>query len=426
MLCAGPGKDMTVTLTKGQLAAVVAGNALEFYDFLVFSFFAVQLSHVFFPAGDATASLLSTLAIFGAGFLTRPVGGIVIGRLGDRLGRKPTMLFTFGLMGVCIAGLALTPSYASIGMAAPALALLFRLGQGFALGGEIGPTTAFLLEAAPPERRGFYVSLQNATQYGAVLCVGIVGLLLTRLLSPENFGAYGWRIAMLLGASVVPFAWMMRRRLPETLREHAAVPAPPLRVYLLGLLLIAAMSISTYCMNYLATYAIRTLGLPPQAAFVATAVGGGCGMIGALCGGILSDRFGRKAVMMSGSLVLLVLTIPCFMAMLAWRTMPVLVANTAVLAFFIGFFPPAAIASITEGFPAARRAGSLGMVYALGVAIFGGSAQYVVTWLMRATGSDMAPAWYTTLAIALGIAGILMVRETAPRRLRAMGLPPQE
>jgi MFS family permease len=414
MVRAGPGKNMTITLTKGQLAAVVAGNALEFYDFLVFSFFAVQLSHVFFPAGDPTASLLSTLAIFGAGFLTRPVGGIVIGRLGDRLGRKPTMLFTFGLMGVCIAGLALTPSYASIGMAAPALALLFRLGQGFALGGEIGPTTSYLLEAAPLERRGLYVSLQNATQYGAVLCVGIVGLLLTHLLSPENFGTYGWRIAMLLGASVVPFAWIMRRRLPETLREQAQVSAPPLKVYLLGLMLIAAMSISTYCMNYLATYATRTLGLPPQAAFIATAIGGGSGMIGALCGGAMSDRLGRKPVMMIGSLAMLVLTIPSFMLMLAWPTVPVLAANTAVLAFFIGFFPPAAIASITEGFPAARRAGSLGLVYALGVAVFGGSAQYVITWMMRATGSSMAPAWYTSVAIIVGIVGILMVRETAP------------
>lgn len=426
MLRAGMGIRMTAKLSKGQLAAVVAGNALEFYDFLVFSFFAVQLSKVFFPAGDPTASLLSTLAIFGAGFLTRPVGGIVIGRLADRLGRKPTMLFTFGLMGVCIGGLALTPSYASIGMAAPALALLFRLGQGFALGGEIGPTTSYLLEAAPPERRGFYVSLQNATQYFAVLCVGIVGMILTQLLSPENFGTYGWRIAMLLGASVVPFALVMRRRLPETLREHAAVPTPPLRVYLLGLVLIAAMSISTYCMNYIATYATRTLGLPPEAAFIATATGGGCGMIGALCGGALSDRFGRKAVMMSGSLALLLLTMPCFMAMLAWRTVPVLVASTAVLAFFIGFFPPAAVASVTEGFPAARRAGSLGLVYALGVAIFGGSAQYVVTWLMKVTGSDMAPAWYTSAAIAVGIVGIVLVRETAPRRLRALGLPSQE
>ena len=426
MLRAGMGIRMTAKLSKGQLAAVVAGNALEFYDFLVFSFFAVQLSKVFFPAGDPTASLLSTLAIFGAGFLTRPVGGIVIGRLADRLGRKPTMLFTFGLMGVCIGGLALTPSYASIGMAAPALALLFRLGQGFALGGEIGPTTSYLLEAAPPERRGFYVSLQNATQYFAVLCVGIVGMILTQFLSPENFGTYGWRIAMLLGASVVPFALVMRRRLPETLREHAAVPTPPLRVYLLGLVLIAAMSISTYCMNYIATYATRTLGLPPEAALIATATGGGCGMIGALCGGALSDRFGRKAVMMSGSLALLLLTMPCFMAMLAWRTVPVLVASTAVLAFFIGFFPPAAVASVTEGFPAARRAGSLGLVYALGVAIFGGSAQYVVTWLMKVTGSDMAPAWYTSAAIAVGIVGIVLVRETAPRRLRALGLPSQE
>jgi MFS family permease len=160
---------MTVKLSKGQLSAVVAGNALEFYDFLVFSFFAIQIGQVFFPGGSPTASLLKTLAVFGAGFLTRPLGGVVIGPLSDRIGRKPTMLFTFALMGLSVAGLALTPSYAAIGLAAPVLVLVFRLTQGFALGGEVGPTTAFLLEAAPKDRRGLYVSLQHAPQYFSVV-----------------------------------------------------------------------------------------------------------------------------------------------------------------------------------------------------------------------------------------------------------------
>ena len=212
---------MTTRLSKGQLAAVVAGNALEFYDFLVFSFFAIQIGQAFFPGGSETASLLKTLAVFGAGFLTRPLGGLVIAPLSDRIGRRPAMLFTFALMGLSIAGLALTPSYASIGVAAPALALTFRLAQGFALGGEVGPTTAFLLEAAPRQRRGFYVSLQNATQYFSVLCVGLIGTALTSVMAPADFGAWGWRVAMLLGAAMVPFAWMLRRRLPETLESNA-------------------------------------------------------------------------------------------------------------------------------------------------------------------------------------------------------------
>src|SRR5580698_1211365 len=160
-------------LSLPQLGAVVAGNALEFYDFLTFSFFAVQIGAVFFPSRDATGSLLLTLATFGVGFLTRPLGGALIGPLGDRIGRKPAMLFSFGLMGCCIAGLALTPSYASIGIAAPILVVFFRLLQGFALGGEVGPATAFLLEAAPIDRRGFYTSFQNATQGLSILVSGI-------------------------------------------------------------------------------------------------------------------------------------------------------------------------------------------------------------------------------------------------------------
>ncbi|HKU65481.1 MAG TPA: MFS transporter, partial [Rhizomicrobium sp.] len=157
------------TLSGKQIAAVAAGNALEFYDFLIFGFFAVQIGAVFFPVKDATNSLLLTLATFGVGFLTRPLGGALIGPLGDRIGRKPAMLLSFGLMGVSVVGLALTPSYASIGVAAPLLLVLFRLLQGFALGGEVGPSTAFLMEAAPAHKRGFYVSLQFATQQGATL-----------------------------------------------------------------------------------------------------------------------------------------------------------------------------------------------------------------------------------------------------------------
>src|SRR3954463_7189890 len=172
-------------LSRPQLAAVVAGNALEFYDFLIFGFFAVQIGATFFPSKDATGSLLLTLATFGVGFLTRPLGGAVIGPLGDRIRRQPAMLLSFGLMGISMAGLALTPSYASIGVAAPVLVVGFRLLQGFALGGEVGPSTAFLLEAAPVEKRGLYVSFQLATQQMAIQVSGLVGSALSSMLTPE-------------------------------------------------------------------------------------------------------------------------------------------------------------------------------------------------------------------------------------------------
>src|SRR5438046_4410449 len=169
-----------------HVVAVFVGNGLEFYDFLTFSYFAVYISRTFYPGGSPASALLATLATFGAGFLTRPIGAIVIGGMGDRIGRKPAMLFSFTLMGVAIVGLALTPSYAAIGAAAPVLVLLFRLVQGFALGGEIGPTTAFMAEAAPLRRRGLYLSMQYATQDFAVLTAGVIGTTLAALLNAQQ------------------------------------------------------------------------------------------------------------------------------------------------------------------------------------------------------------------------------------------------
>src|SRR4051794_14205549 len=170
-------------LSKRQIAAVSAGNALEFYDFLTYSFFAVQIGEALFPGRSDDTKLLFSLATFGVGFVTRPLGGFVIGRFADRRGRKPAMIFSFTLMGAGIVGLALTPSYAAIGMAAPVLALLFRLLQGFALGGEVGPNLAFLVEAAPPQRRGFIVSLHAASADLAVLVAGTIGLVLSSLMT---------------------------------------------------------------------------------------------------------------------------------------------------------------------------------------------------------------------------------------------------
>ena len=178
-------------LSRKQIGAVAAGNALEFYDFLTYSFFAVQIGQALFPGQSDETKLLFSLATFGVGFVTRPLGGFIIGRFADRRGRKPAMILTFSLMGAAIVGLALTPPYALIGMAAPVLAVLFRMLQGFALGGEVGPNTAFLVEAAPPNRRAFYVSLQFATQNFSILIAGSVGLLLSSTLSPAALVDWG-------------------------------------------------------------------------------------------------------------------------------------------------------------------------------------------------------------------------------------------
>src|SRR3954467_3766661 len=194
-----------------QVLAVVAGNGLEYYDFVTYAFFAAQIGRTFFPSDTPGTSLLASLATFGAGFLTRPLGALVIGRYADRAGRKPAMLLSFWLMGIAVVGLPLVPAFASIGLAAPLLVIGFRLLQGFALGGEVGPNTAFLMEAAPARHRGFYVSLQATSADIAVMIAGLVGVLLANLLVPAQLDAWGWRLALLPGAVIVPFGLMLRR-----------------------------------------------------------------------------------------------------------------------------------------------------------------------------------------------------------------------
>src|ERR1700744_1392437 len=185
-------------LKKRHIAAAVIGNALEFYDFTTYGYFALQIGRTFFPAHDPFVSLMITLMTFGAGFIMRPIGAFVIGRYADRIGRKPAMIFSFALMGGGVLALALTPSYAQIGIAAPIIVVLIRLMQGFALGGDVGPTTAFLLEAAPVEKRGLYGSLQFASQGISTLLAGIAGVTLAHFLSPVQLDHFGWRIALAL------------------------------------------------------------------------------------------------------------------------------------------------------------------------------------------------------------------------------------
>jgi MHS family citrate/tricarballylate:H+ symporter-like MFS transporter len=410
-------------LSLPQLGAVVAGNALEFYDFLTFSFFAAQIGAVFFPGRDTTSSLLFTLATYGVGFATRPLGGVVIGTLGDTWGRKPAMLLSFGLMGAAVVGLALTPSYAAIGWYAPLLAVLFRLLQGFALGGEVGPATAFLLESAPVQSRGLYVSLQIATQSAATLGAGLVGLTLSNLLSPEALTQWGWRLAFLIGAAVVPFALIIRKRLPETLHETRSNPGRRrgpmgglMMVAVTGLVMLAGAAIGTYTITYMMTFAVRVLGFAPTWGLFATVAAGGGAMIGAVLAGLAGDRVGRKPVMICSNLLLLALVLPCFAIMVALHSLVAMLAGTLLMAMLVAASAAAILTSLAECLPVNLRAGSLGIIYALAAAGFGGTAQFVVGWLIDVTGSPMAPGWYMTAATALGLTAMLAMRETAPAR----------
>jgi MFS family permease len=417
------------TIKARHVAAVVLGNTLEFYDFVTYAFFAIYIGGAFFPSTDPSVSLLASLGAFGAGFITRPVGSIVIGRMGDHLGRKPAMVLSFVLMGIAIVGLALVPSYATIGVAAPMLVIFFRILQGFALGGEVGPTTAILLEAAPLERRGFYTSFQSSSQGVATLAAGLVGFFLAKLLTEQQLQDFGWRIAFLLGAAVVPVGLMLRRGIPETLHaREAASPKTRLRPYLfiavLGVLMLANGTIGTYIRNYITTYAIATLHMPSDVAFAATVVNGVCTIIFGLWAGVLSDRFGRKPVMLIPSILLLLAIFPGFFVISHYRTTATLLGATALLSILSTISIIPMITWITESLPPAIRSGGVAITYAVSISVFGGTTQYAVAWLIKATGNPLAPAWYWSIAAVVGLAAVIGTNESAPHLTANREHPP--
>ena len=405
-------------LPARHVVAVALGNAIEFYDFVTYAFFAAQIGRAFFPSDTPGTSLLASLATFGAGFLTRPLGAFVLGRLGDRMGRKPAMIASFTLIGIGVTGLPLIPSYASIGIAAPILAICFRLIQGFALGGEVGPSTAFLMEAAPPLRRGLYISLQATSADVAVMVAGAVGVGLASVLDPAALDSWGWRVALLAGAVIIPFGLLLRRTLGETLQPLREPQVPTIRSYgriaAAGLALLASGTTTNYLLNYMTTYANSTLGMPARIAFGATAVVGLCGVVCDPLGGWLSDKLGRKPVMILPWLCLAFAVFPCFMLLEHERSSFALYVACAVLGCTSTLAGSSALIAVNESLPHRVRSGAFGIVYALSISIFGGSAQFAVAWLTRLTGNPLAPAYYMIGGVIVGLIAQSLMPESAP------------
>lgn len=427
-------------LKHRHIAGVTIGNALEFYDFLVYAFFSIQIGKALFPADSAYASLMLSLATFGAGFLTRPLGALVIGAYSDRIGRKPAMLFCFAVIGISMVLMAVLPDYETIGLAAPILAVIIRMGQGFSLGGELGSNTAYLLEAAPLEKRGLIVSWQQASQLAAVMAASGVGAVLSLFMAPDMLDAYGWRIAFLLGAVTLPFGLWMRARLPETLhlaepvavtvagpseasRADLAKKATPLLA--LAIIILGCGSITNYLQIYMVTYAQNTLGMPASSAFWATMVAALIGIGATLWGGQLSDRFGRRPVNLLGTLALLLAIYPIFYAIIETRSTLVLIIGLALFVSLTNLTGGVFYASLAELLPKSIRGSAFGTVYAVAIAIFGGSTQLIVTWMIHTTGSPYAPAWLVLGVVSIWFAALLAIPESAPKKLAKTGLPLQ-
>jgi MFS transporter, MHS family, citrate/tricarballylate:H+ symporter len=425
-------------IPASSVVAVFIGNGLEFYDFLSYALFAVYIGKAFFPSTDSSLSLLLSLATFGIGFVTRPLGGIVLGSLGDRIGRKPAMLISFVMMGVGMLGLALTPTYARIGIAAPILAVLFRLIQGFALGGEVGPTTAYMIEAAPPERRGLYGSMQYTTQDAANLLAALVGVTLSSALSAQALQDWGWRIAFLIGVIIVPFGMFIRHRLPETL--HAADDAalapdatsgalglrarikPHLPIIAFGLVLLSSGTIGSYVLEYMTTYALNTLHLPAGVSFGLVVVTSICAITCDPISGALSDHYGRKRIIIIGYTLTLVSVFPAFWIINRYPSALIVYALMGFIAALFAIATPPVVVALTEALPKKIRSGVVATTYAFAISVFGGSTQFVITWLIRRTGDPLAPAWYWMGALLLGLAAASLMPETAPLKTGAHAL----
>ena len=414
-----------------RVAAAIIGNALEFYDFTVYAAFATWLAKAFFPADNPTVGLLLAVATFGVGFVSRPLGGIVIGAYADRFGRKPAMTMTILLMAIGTGMIGILPTYAQIGVLAPVLLVCARLLQGFSTGGEMGPATAYLLESAPLSRKCFYGSWQLASQNIGSIISGLVGLVLALLITPGATDSWGWRVPFLLGILIAPVGYYIRSNLDETLNVEEAhgsmrsVLSDVLFVHwwkiLLCILMISGATITQYFFLYTATYAINTLHYSPGWAMAASMTNGITGMVFAIVGGILADRFGVKIVALVPRLVVTLLLYPALLLIISSGSPLVLVMTMAGLMAIHATSSAAGIVMIPIIFPAVVRTSGLSIAYALGVTIFGGTAQIVFTWIIGVTGDKLSWVWYIVALSMISFLATLAVRipETFGRKPQA-------
>ena len=429
---AGTGSTTAGTRARRRetIAATTVGNALEFFDFTVYGFLALVIGRLFFPTFDSNGQLLLAIATFGVGFVMRPLGGIVIGAYADRAGRKKAMTLTIFLMALGCAIIAFTPTYASIGAAAPAAIVLARLIQGFSAGGEVGASTTLLVEHATPADRGYMASWQYASQGLGVLLGAVMVAALTFLLTPQAMASWGWRLPFIAGMAIAPVGLVIRRRLHESLHVAAGPRPNSLAVVcrdhratvLAAVFSMIGSTTAAYVVTfYMPAYAVRELGLPPSVALSGAALTGLVAFVAAPWVGRLSDRAGRKPLIVWGRIALSALILPGFLWLASSPTPAALYAVLGVFSLVLALQAVPSVTMLPEMFPKAVRASGMSLVYSLGVALFGGFAPLTSTWLLAATGSKLAPAWYLVAMTLVSLAALPWLRDQAGRDIDAPG-----
>lgn len=403
------------------ILAASLGNALEFYEILVYGYFAVTIAKVFFPIANEAVSILVTLGTVGISYLARPIGAIFLGAYGDRRGRKRALTLSILLMTLGTALMTIMPSYATLGLLSPLLVIAARLLQGFSVGGEFASSTTFLVEHRP-DRAGFFASWQWSSQGLAALAATGFGVLLSGALSPAELQAWGWRVPFAFGLLIGPVGYYIRSHMEET-PEFRAAPPPlaPMRDLIVTqwdrlLLVVGAVVISTssqYMLVYMPTYAIRELHLPQYLSYTAAVAAAALQTVLVPFVGIWVDRVGQSRVMIGAAALFVLTAYPAFVLLNAHASLAVLITMVCWIALLKSCYSGALPSFMAKIFPSATRVSGISLSYNIGVTIFGGFAPFFAESLIHLTGSKLAPSYYIMATALLSLVALvaLNVRE---------------
>jgi MFS family permease len=414
-----------------RILRVAVGNALEMYDFQIFGYYAVAIGATFFPNTSEFASLMAALTTFGAGFLMRPLGAVVLGAYIDHHGRRAGLLLTLCLMAFGTLSIALLPGYRTLGLLAPLLVLAGRLVQGFSAGVELGGVSVYLSEIATPGHKGFYVSWQSGSQQVAVMFAAVLGIALTSALSPAQMTAWGWRIPLIIGSLLLPWLFWMRRSLEET-KEFLERPRPPKmadivlslaanwRLVVLGMMMATMTTVCFYLVTtYTPTFGSTVLHLAARDTLIVTLCVGACNLLVLPLSGALSDRIGRRPILIGTTVIALATAYPALLWLVSAPSFARLLGVELWLAFFYAAYNGAMAVFLTEIMPAEMRISGFSLAYSSATAVFGGFTPAICTYLIRVTGNRAVPGLWLSFAAICGLTAALLLSN--PERLRMAG-----